>query len=104
MKKQKPLTNKKGDVRELTKADFEAMRPMDEVLSPDLVKIIKKRKRGERGLQKKPTKVPLTIRINREIVKYFQSEGYGWQTRMNDALEIWVKKHPKHGKHSHKVV
>lgn len=103
MKKQKPLTNKKGEVRELTKADFAAMRSMEKVLSPDLVKIIKQRKRGERGPQKNPTKVPVTIRVNREVVKYFQSEGQGWQTRMNNALEIWVKKHPKHGKYSHKA-
>lgn len=102
MKKQKPLTNKTGEVRELTKADFAAMRSMDEVLSPDLVKTI--RKRGQRGLQRKPTKVPVTIRVNREVIKYFQSGGYGWQTRMNNALEIWVKKHPKHGKHSRTAV
>ena len=46
MKKLKPLTNKEGKVRELTKADFLAMRPMEEVLPPELVNIIKKRKRG----------------------------------------------------------
>lgn len=103
MKKQKPLTNKTGEVRELNKADFAAMRSMDDVLSPDLVKIIKNRKRGERGLQKKSTKVPVTIRINPEVVKYFKSEGDGWQTRLNKALETWVKKHPKHGKNSQKV-
>jgi len=101
--KKKPLTNKKGEVRELTAEDIRSMRPMEKVLSPRLVAIIKKRKRGERGLQKKPIKVPVTIRINHEVVKYFQSEGHGWQTRMNNALEVWVKKHPQHVKHSKKV-
>lgn len=47
--KKKPLTNKAGAVRELNKKDFGAMRPMDEVLPKDLIKNIKKRKRGERG-------------------------------------------------------
>jgi hypothetical protein len=33
------------------------MRPMEEVLPPDLVATIKKRKRGERGAQKELKKV-----------------------------------------------
>ncbi len=93
MKKRKPLTNKKGEVRELTKADFMAMRPMEEVLPPDLVATIKKRKRGERGAQKKPTKISLTVRYSPEVVKYFKSTGEGWQVRMDKVLKSYVKKH-----------
>jgi len=93
MKKRKPLTNKEGEVRELTKADFMAMRPMDEVLPPDLVATIKKRKRGERGAQKEPKKISVTVRYSPEVVKYFKSTGEGWQTKMDKVLMSYVKKH-----------
>jgi len=93
MKKRKPLTNKEGEVRELTKADFKRMRPMEEVLPPDLVAAIKKRKRGERGAQKEPRKVSVTVRYSPEVVKYFKSTGEGWQTRMDKVLKSYVKKH-----------
>ena len=31
-------------------------------------------------------KVPVTIRLDAEIVETFKATGPGWQTRMNDAL------------------
>jgi len=93
MKKRKLLTNKKGEVRELTKTEFMAMRPMEEVLPPDLVATIKKRKRGERGEQKEPRKVSVTVRYSPEVVKYFKATGEGWQTRMDKVLMNYVKKH-----------
>ncbi len=31
-------------------------------------------------------KVPVTIRLDAEIVEVFKATGPGWQTRMNDAL------------------
>ena len=86
MKKRKPLTNKEGEVRELTAADFRAMRPMAEVLPPDLVKIILNRKRGERGPQKAPTKQQVTLRLDRDVVERFRATGDGGQSRINEAL------------------
>ena len=68
----KPLTNKNGEVRELTKKDFKMMRPIKEVL-PELANILPKRKRGERGPQKAPKKVSITIRYSAEVVKYFKA-------------------------------
>lgn len=92
MKKQKPLTNKDGEVRELTKKDFMAMRPMEEILPSDLIDTIKKRKRGERGMQKEPKKISVTVRYSPEVVKYFKDTGEGWQTRMDEVLKNYVKK------------
>ena len=86
MKKRKPLTNKEGEVRELTSADFRAMRPMAEVLPADLVKLILNRKRGERGPQKAPTKQQVTLRLDRDVVERFRATGEGWQSRINEAL------------------
>lgn len=39
-----------------------------------------------RGPQKTPTKVQTTIRLDRDVVEHFKAQGYGWQTRLNDAL------------------
>jgi uncharacterized protein (DUF4415 family) len=86
MKKRKPLTNTEGEVRELTAEDFARMRPMEDVLPPELVKIIRNRKRGERGPQKTPTKQQVTLRLDRDVVERFRATGDGWQSRINEAL------------------
>jgi uncharacterized protein (DUF4415 family) len=46
-----------------------------------------------RGPQKKPIKKQLTIRLNPEVVEYFQSQGKGWQTKINEALTDYVASH-----------
>jgi uncharacterized protein (DUF4415 family) len=83
MKKKKPLTDKDGEVRELTADDFRHFRPTSEVL-PELVKLW--RKRGERGPQKAPTKKQVTLRLDKDVVDRFRATGAGWQSRMNEAL------------------
>jgi len=84
--RRKPLTNKAGEVRELTRADLRGFRPASEVLSPELAAVLLKRKRGPRGPQKAPTKRQITLRLDRDLVAYFQSTGAGWQTRINSVL------------------
>jgi uncharacterized protein (DUF4415 family) len=84
MNKRKPLTDKDGEVRELSATDIRAMRPMAEVLPPELVDVI--RKRGERGPQKAPTKQQVTLRLDRDVVERFKATGPGWQSRINNAL------------------
>lgn len=51
------------------------------------------RRPGQRGPQKRPTKVAVTVRYSPEVVDYFKATGEGWQTRMNDALREYVKQH-----------
>jgi uncharacterized protein (DUF4415 family) len=48
---------------------------------------------GQRGPQRNPTKVAVTVRYSPEVVDYFRATGEGWQTRMNDALRAYVKRH-----------
>jgi uncharacterized protein (DUF4415 family) len=36
----------------------------------------------------------LTVRYDEDVVTAFKATGKGWQTRMNDALRDWLKKHP----------
>ena len=87
MKKRKPLTNKDGEVRELMAEDFAAMRPTAEVL-PELV--ASWRKRGERGPQKSPRKVPISIRLSPDVAKGLRATGNGWQGRADEALRSWL--------------
>lgn len=51
------------------------------------------KRQGQRGPQHTPTKLPVTVRYNPEVVAYFKATGAGWQTRMNDALCEWVATH-----------
>lgn len=39
------------------------------------------------------TKTQVTLRLDVEIVEKFRATGDGWQTRINDALKSWVKRH-----------
>lgn len=94
--KKKSLTNKSGHVRELKRDDIRAMRPADEVLPKKLLDVLPKRKRGERGPQKDPKKISVTMRYSPEVVKYFKATGEGWQTRMDKVLKNYIKKKGPH--------
>jgi len=48
-----------------------------------------------RGPQKKPTKKQLTIRLNRDVVEYFELQGRGWQTKINEVLADYVHSRTK---------
>ena len=54
MKKKKTPTNKEGEVRELTQADINAMRPAHEVLPPEFIATFPKRKQGDEERKKHP--------------------------------------------------
>ena len=88
MPKQKPLISAKGEVRELTANDLTAFRPARKALPESL-----RRKIGVRGPQKSPTKERITIRLSKDVVKRFRATGEGWQTRVDVALQNWLKKH-----------
>ena len=88
MPKQKPLIDAKGEVRELTVHDLTEFRPAREALPASL-----RRKVGTRGVQKLPTKERITIRLSRNVVESFRATGEGWQTRVDVALQNWLKKH-----------
>jgi uncharacterized protein (DUF4415 family) len=94
--KKKPLTNKTGQVRELTRKDIRSMRPASEALPVELLDVLHKRKVGQRGHQKSPTKISITLRYSPEVVNYFKETGKGWQIRMDKALKEWITKHPHH--------
>ncbi len=81
-KRTKPYTTKSGEALTLDKRWFE---------SADLYQgdqLIRRGRPVGSG-----TKTPVTIRLDKEIVEQFKETGAGWQTRMNNALRDWLKRH-----------
>jgi uncharacterized protein (DUF4415 family) len=39
-----------------------------------------------RGKQKVPTKVPVSLRLDREALERFKAGGPGWQSRINETV------------------
>jgi uncharacterized protein (DUF4415 family) len=58
-----------------------AMKPAPEAF-PDLAEESARRKRGERGPQKKPRKVLISLRVERSTIEAYKATGRGYQTRM----------------------
>ncbi len=83
-KKSKPLTNKAGEVRSLSRADFKRGRPLHDVF-PDLAAFA--RTRARKG---QPVKQAVSVRLSPEVIAFFKADGAGWQTRMDHALKLLV--------------
>lgn len=88
MKKSKPLTRESGEVRALGVRDIKKMHVAKTALPDSLQK-----KLSVRGPQKAPTKQRITIRLSPEVIEPFKETGVGWQTRVNRALEDWLRTH-----------
>ncbi|MGA7538465.1 MAG: BrnA antitoxin family protein [Steroidobacteraceae bacterium] len=67
------------DTRELTAKDFAEAVPFAEMM---------KRRRGRPKAERH--KVPVTVRLEPDVVEFFRRSGPGWQTRMNDTLARYV--------------
>jgi uncharacterized protein (DUF4415 family) len=80
---------------EWTAEDFAKARPAAEVLPSKVLAVLPKRKRGDRGKQKNPTKAHLTIRLDQDVVEHFRRTGSGWQSRINATLRKSIKRTSK---------
>ena len=78
----RPLTDKDGEVRELTKADFKDMKPFKDVF-PELHASWK---RGRGRPKKLRPKARLTVRLDADVVSWLKKAGAGYQTRLNEIL------------------
>jgi uncharacterized protein (DUF4415 family) len=47
--------------------------------------------RAERGKFYRSVKRQITLRLDADLVDYFERQGKGYQTRMNAALREWVE-------------
>ena len=66
----------------------QSFRPAAEALPASL-----RLKVGVRGAQKAPVKERITIRLSPDVVQRFRATGDGWQTRVDAALQDWLKTH-----------
>jgi len=48
-----------------------------------------------RGAFYRPIKRPLSLRVDADVIDWFQRQGQGYQTRMNSALREYVERHRK---------
>ena len=46
-----------------------------------------------RGKFYRPVKRQITLRLDADLVDFFEAQGKGYQTRINEALREWVKAH-----------
>ena len=77
-----------------TKEDFaSAMRFSD--LPESLRAKLSNRKRGP---QVAPKKVPVSIRLSKDVADDLRAMGEGWQTRADEALRSWIKRQPRPAK------
>ena len=92
--KKKYLTDKEGEVRELTRADFRRAKPMREVL-PELASTY----RRARGRPAGRTKEVVNLSLDADVVQAMRDSGKGWQTRANAMLRKGMKLPPIQERH-----
>jgi uncharacterized protein (DUF4415 family) len=81
------LTDRAGEVRELTHDDIAEMKPFKDVF-PDLHESWK---RGRGRPPKEQPKQRLTLRLDADIVAWLKQQGAGYQTRINNILREAMK-------------
>lgn len=75
------------DNPEWTDAEFARAKPASEALPAAVFEGLVKRAPGQRGKGKRPAKVPVTIRLDPELLARLKAQGPGWQTRISKMLE-----------------
>jgi len=80
--RKKPLTNKKGDVRELGPADFKSLRR----LKDDMPAVVTALKAGRGRPSVKFPKRQLTMRLSSKVVEGLKASGPGYNERVDRLL------------------
>jgi uncharacterized protein (DUF4415 family) len=83
----KPLIDDEGEVRELEVGDMAQFVAVGELPATLQAKL------GVRGVQTKPKKERITIRLSPEVLAQFRATGDGWQGRVDVALQQWLREH-----------
>jgi uncharacterized protein (DUF4415 family) len=77
------------DTFEATAEDFARAKAVKDVLPANVYEAV--RRRGQRGPQKEPKKVPVSLRIDQDVLEAYVATGKGYQVRMNEALRRGAK-------------
>jgi uncharacterized protein (DUF4415 family) len=90
---------KKGNPKPLTpelQAELDALAAIsDSEIDTSEMPEITDWSKGVRGALFRPIKKPLSLRLDADIIDWFQKQGSGYQTRMNTALREYVEQHRK---------
>lgn len=54
---------------------------------------------AKRGKFHRPVKRQITLRLDADLVDFFEAQGKGYQTRINEALREWVEAHQPEAAH-----
>jgi uncharacterized protein (DUF4415 family) len=72
------------DTYALSSGEFKTLRPFPEVMA-------------ERRMGRPPKEHPkeqVSVRYDADVIAAFRATGDGWQTRMNNALRVYLSEHP----------
>jgi len=93
----KNATMKRGNPELLTsklESELDALARMpDTEIDTSEMRPISDWSKAERGALFRPIKRPLSLRVDADVLDWFQRQGQGYQTRMNSALREYVEKH-----------
>lgn len=77
------------DTFEATATDFARAKPAKDILPAKFYEAA--RRRGQRGPQKAPKKVPISLRVDQDVLEAYTATGQGYQARMNEVLRRGAK-------------
>lgn len=85
------MTRKFGDLSSpLSKKDLEGFRPARETLPAEVMEAF--RNKGGRPRAENP-KLPVSIRLDQDLLQALEATGDGWRTRVNDELrKLYLQK------------
>jgi uncharacterized protein (DUF4415 family) len=90
---------KKGNAKPLTpklQAELEALAALpDSDIDTTEMPPITDWSNAVRGPFYRPIKRPLSLRVDADVLDWFQRQGQGYQTRMNSALREYAERHQK---------
>lgn len=75
----------------MTDEELASLRPAREVMPADLLARLTKRKPGQRGPGKKPAKVHLSLRLDREVFDKLGTDGAEVRERIHEILRKALK-------------
>jgi uncharacterized protein (DUF4415 family) len=75
----------------LTAQEFAQMRPALEIMPPGAAAAY----RRARGPQQTPTKQPVSLRVDRDVLAAYRATGKGWQARMTATLAAHAPRRAK---------
>lgn len=81
-----PAPDLEDDAPALTDAELAEMRPAREVLPPEVYATLVARRPGRPKADPDTKKVPVTLRLDPDVLEAFKAQGPGWQTRINAVL------------------